>query len=267
MGISKIEWTTYSFNAWRGCAKVDSGCKNCYAERDVSRWGISFGVNAARKINESDAYWNAPLAWNARAAKDEIRYRVFTNSESDLMEDNPQVTAAREKLWALIKATPNLDWLILTKRPENFAKFLPWVADNTAPWPNVWLGTSVAEAQEKQLERIAILRATPAAIKFVSAEPLLGDLGSVDLSGIDWLIAGGESGPGSRECDLQWIANLVEQCKAQGVKVFVKQLGQNPVYENLPFIVLNSKSQRSSKGGELEEFPPGLQIREYPAVA
>jgi hypothetical protein len=139
--------------------------------------------------------------------------------------DGEAPTDTRRRLWDLIRATPFLDWQILTKRPGNFRRFLP--KDWGDGYSNVWLGVT-AENRKDALLRIPILQSTPAAIRFVSGEPLLEDLGDLDLTGIDWMIVGGESGRKARPFDVTWATGLIERCKLQRVKVFMKQLGRKP---------------------------------------
>jgi protein gp37 len=137
---------------------------------------------------------------------------------ADVFEDRPDLLAPRARLWKLIRKTPNLDWLLLTKRPENIPAMMPH-----GDWPNVWLGTSVED--RKRLRRVDSLRVAPqhVPVRFVSAEPLLEDLGAVDLRGVGWLIVGGESGPGYRPMRHEWAWSLLRQCRAAGVAFFFKQ--------------------------------------------
>lgn len=177
----------------------------------------------------------------------------------------------RARLFKLIDATPNLDWLVLTKRPENIARMIPvyfpggYIAEagrmnQEGPRPNLWLGTSVEN--RKTLGRIDALRQMPAAVRFLSCEPLLEDLGTIDLTGIHWVIVGGESGPGARPCNIAWITSLVAQCEAAGVPCFVKQLGSFPTadtpqgWRGIPI--------KDRKGGDIAEFPEELRVRNFP---
>lgn len=174
---SKIEWTHHTFNAWWGCAKVSPGCDNCYAERDAGRYfpGHAYwGVDAERR-EFSDRHWAEPRKWNAQAAKSGNRVRVFCSSMADVFDKNAPA-GARERLWALIKDTPNLDWLVLTKRIGNAARMLP--TDWLDGYQNVWLGISVVNQEEADRD-IPKLLATPAFVRWLSMEPLLGP---VDIS-------------------------------------------------------------------------------------
>ena len=221
---SHIEWTHHTFNPWWGCAKVSPACKHCYAEALARRFGgAEWGTRGARRFF-GDEHWADPLKWNKEAATAGVRYRVFCASMADVYEDRPDLAAERAKLWKLIAQTPALDWLLLTKRPENAQRMSPYGAD----WPeNVWLGTSV-EDQEWAEKRIPLINSVPAKVRFLSCEPLLGPL---DLSafakkgGIHWIIAGGESGPGSRPMNPSWVRGLRDHCAKQKIAFHFKQWG------------------------------------------
>lgn len=177
---SSIEWTDHTFNPWWGCTRVSPGCVHCYAEtfdkrvhgKDRAHWG----VKAGRRFF-GDKHWNEPLRWNASAAKAGVRERVFCASMADVFEDRPELVEHRARLFALILATPSLDWLLLTKRPEKMVRLAEeagWEGD----WPsNVWAGCTV-EDQQRADERIPELLLVPAAVRFLSCEPLIG---AVDL--------------------------------------------------------------------------------------
>lgn len=270
---SKIEWCHHTFNPWIGCTKVSAGCAHCYAETMENRWGRGWGPAAPRRRTSKD-YWKQPAKWNKAAAELEVRHRVFCASMADVGEDLPELVEIRRDLSVIIEQTPNLDWLLLTKRPENLKRlFARW--DSTMPgggWPpNVWAGTSV-EDQERADLRIPLLRQVPAAVRFLSCEPLIGPItfrpsahtledmvklstngdGSrpMMLDGIHWLIAGGESGPGARPMDHEWPRYLLKQAKEAGTAFFMKQMGG--AYD---------------KGGDLESIPEDLRIREFPKTS
>ena len=428
---TKIQWTDYTFNPWWGCTRVSPGCEHCYAEAFAKRCGVQWGVKAERRFF-GDKHWAEPLKWNAAAAKLGERRRVFCASMADVFEDRDDLRAERAKLFSLIHTTPHLDWLLLSKRPENMERLADarWIHG----WPsNVWAGCTV-EDQRRADERIPHLLRVPAAVRFLSCEPLLervdltgvlevkngseaarernlsasgvgdasnrqerrdmerfstsretnddglldgardgrrdegarpgsstgmeaparrdpkrddgeshrresleqravesrtrdvlgadgsfspgaeardtdrraqserqadercggGDSDSsvawraaqIDREGLrsersnnqqdrprpalDWIIIGGESGPGARPFDLAWARSIVEQCKAAGVACFVKQLGARP-REYVPppgapddggdLITLRL---RDRKGGDISEFPPELRVREWP---
>jgi protein gp37 len=258
MGLSKIEWTDFTFNPWWGCIRVSPGCENCYAETMAKRYGHQVWGPAKTTDRRffGDQHWSEPLRWNREAEAAGERRRVFCASMADVFETNPVLIEPRARLWELIRATPWLDWLLLTKRPQNFAEMLPaeWLA---SPAHNVWLGTSV-ENQRAADERIPLLLQTPAAVRFLSCEPLLGpvDLRSWlpyytacgasrdektqaaldDLfraavrymggSTLHWVIAGGESGPKARPMHPDWARSLRDQCQAAGVAFHFKQWGE-----------------------------------------
>jgi protein gp37 len=177
---TKIEWCDHTFNPWRGCVKVSPGCAHCYAEtlakRNPKLLG-EWGPDSVRAIG-SESYWRQPVIWNAAAEKAGERRRVFCASLADVFEDRPELWEQRVRLSKLIQATPWLDWLLLTKRPENFKRMLWWTPSSDGlyegepAWPNVWLGVSV-ENQALAEKRIPLLLAAPAAVRFVSYEPAL----------------------------------------------------------------------------------------------
>lgn len=291
-----IAWTDHTFNPWWGCMKVSPGCANCYAEQWDRRRGNPAGAGpgghwgpmSPRRFFK-DSHWKEPERWNRSAVRDGVRRRVFCASMADVFEDRADLVAPRARLFRLIAATPGLDWLLLTKRPENLSRFLPWVAPITedtpvspayanpqmfgaramspdAPWPNVWVGTTV-EDQRRAMERIPVLALIPAAVRFLSMEPLLeavtlapylfntcstcSGAGVVGADGtacvcarygtrvglersraIDWVIAGTESGDGKRPARATWFRQLRDQCRDAGVAFFLKQaeLERGPGY-------------------------------------
>jgi len=313
---SGIQWTTHTFNPWRGCTKVSEGCRNCYADTMSKRNPLTLGVwgpNGTRVV-AAESQWKLPVKWDREAANCELmnakffpgmkheRPRVFCASLADVFEDwhgtmvdakgrtlyreepndwhtegppSSRLTMqdVRLRLFTLIDATPNLDWLLLTKRPENIAKMLPlaeW-GKGHGKFPdvparhNVWLGASV-ENQAAADARIPHLLRVPAAVRFLSCEPLLGPVilhkyiaqcecghghgftacpntGGVAQTchqcdcrklrpKLHWVIVGGESGGHARPFNLDWARSIVRQCQTSGVAVFVKQLGSHPVCRN-----------------------------------
>lgn len=259
---SSIEWTVHTFNPWRGCSKVSPGCQNCYAEATATRNPAVLGVwgpNGTRPI-AADSGWSHPLKWDRQAARTGERPRVFCASMADVFEDRPDVLEARDRLWRLIEGTPHLDWLLVTKRPQNATRLTP--ASWQTGWPaHVWLGVSV-EDQRRAEERIQLLLEVPTSKRWLSCEPLLE---SLDLSPwlapnrVGWVVAGGESGPEARRCQVEWIRSLVQQCDRAGIPPFVKQVGDNPNPDGLQDITLIGK-----KGGNIDAWPEDLQRREYP---
>lgn len=258
-----IEWTVtvtpdgtrhkgMTFNPWWGCAKISPACKSCYAERLAARFNRGEWTPNGERAAASEATWAEPIAWNRKAAKLGVRLKVFCASMADVFEDRADLDPLRERLWALIAATPHLDWLLLTKRPDVMAR---WA--ETHPWPvNAWAGCTV-ESQEWADRRIPALLCVPAPVRFLSCEPLLGALdlsewmtkpapsrrwaeclcGQIDPAdrpcppcesggGIHWVIAGGESGAGARPSHPDWFRALRDQCAAAGVPFHFKQWGE-----------------------------------------
>ena len=298
---TKIEWADKTWNCWEGCEPCSAGCKNCYAKERAKRFKTDF---VGSRIVRTEAYWKEPLKWNKAADElridpvffNEPRPRVFPSlcdpfedwsggmvdhkgrqlftisgaewfTEAVYPECRPLTMAdVRARLFRLIDATPHLDWLLLTKRPENV---LRWKGEESF-WParsshlvcnelesgitttadfverkNVWLGTS-CENQETADKRIPeLLKCRDLSpVLWLSCEPLLGPIdlrsincrfnegGSTDVNvlreGIDWVVAGGESGPNARPCSIDWLRSLRDQCSAAGVPYFLKQLGSVP---------------------------------------
>jgi len=253
---TNIEWCDSTFNSWEGCTKVSPGCDHCYAEARNGRFhaGANWGPGAPRLIR-SDAYWREPLKWERDALHfihvHGRRRRVFCSSLADVF-DNEAPAGQRERLWALIRATPNLNWLLLTKRIGNAARMLP--EDWGDGYDNVWLGSSIVNQEEANRD-IPKLLTTPAKIRFLSMEPLLGP---VDLTRIirtsaesEWaycdnaltgfraskaggtfgpkvnqVIVGGESGLGARPMHPTWARSLRDQCTVAGVPFLFKQWGE-----------------------------------------
>lgn len=290
MQNSKIEWCHHTFNPWRGCAKVSVGCDNCYAESMAKRNPSVLGIwgEGGTRVVASETMWRAPLKWDFKAGKAGERHRVFCASMADVFEDRPELVAPRRRLFDVIGQTPNLDWLLLTKRPENILR-IPGVdgtlinaAGNVRP--NCWLGTSV-ENQEQADKRIPHLLRAPAAVRFISAEPLLGpvdlwrwlpddwsggarcDAPYGDTLPLDWVIAGGESGPHARSCAIGWFRDIQEQCRETRVAFFMKQLGSQcfkTVRDDGSHPPCRAYDYRHPKGGDWSEWPKFLQQREFP---
>lgn len=232
---SKIEWTDHTFSPWVGCTKISPGCDHCYAESWAKRTGGAALWQGERRRTTA-ANWRQPLKWNREAAAAGIRQRVFCSSLADVF-DNQVPAEWRDDLWRLIFATPHLDWLLLSKRPQNIATMLPRDGDFLGarwPWPGVWLGTTV-ENQAEADRRIPHLLAVPKAKWFLSCEPLLGPIRFDRVPGFNrlgldvsrlWVIAGGESGPGARPMHPDWARLLRDQCAAAGVPFLFKQWGE-----------------------------------------
>ena len=259
---SKIEWTDHTFNPWEGCQKVGPGCDHCYAETRNARFAGGQAVNwrpGAPRRRTSPATWAMPRRWNAQAdaflAQHGRRQRVFCASLADVF-DNAVDPQWRADLFTLIHQTPNLDWLLLTKRIGNVVPMLAELAHGNdhdltlldmMPLPNVWIGATIVNQAEADRD-IPKLLAVPARVRFLSMEPLLGPvnlerpLPGPDLdqgggskicqpwliqSGIHWVIVGGESGPDARPMHPDWARSLRDQCNAAGVPFLFKQWGEH----------------------------------------
>lgn len=246
---SHIEWTHHTFNPWWGCLKVSPACKHCYAETFSRRVGVEvWGSRAPRKFF-GEAHWREPLKWNREAEAEGSRARVFCASMADVFEARTDLNAPRAQLWSLIEQTPALDWLLLTKRPQNVARMSPW----KGRWPhNVWLGTTV-ENQKYAEERIPHLMENLAVCRFLSCEPLLGTL---DLTPwlrkkgtLHWVIAGGESGALARPMHPDWALDLRDQCAKHRVAFHFKQWGHWAPLEQGNGHVLRQLVLESSRTG------------------
>jgi protein gp37 len=235
---SKIEWTTHTFNPWIGCTKIAPPCDHCYAESLANRYGwVKWGPHGERK-RTSEANWRKPLGWDKAAKAAGERHRVFCASLADWL-DNQVPESWREDLAGRIDATPNLDWLLLTKRIGNFDKHAPWHDDDIPS--NVWLGITCGSQDEydRDWPKLAKLQAR---VRFISYEPALGPLRlhSADTQP-HWLICGGESGPGARYMEPAWAQQIQNDCRAEGVAFFMKQMTKKAA------------------------IPPHLMVRQFPA--
>jgi protein gp37 len=192
---------------------------------------VQWGNHPRKRTSES--YWKQPLKWAKAARALDYRPRVFCASLADVF-DNQVPQEWRADLFALIDFTPELDWLLLTKRPENIHRFLPSDLSSDTPRHNVWLGIT-AEDQERFDHRWPILREIPAVVRFISYEPAIGPLNlGVQSDFPDWIICGGESGHGARMMDLAWARGIRAQCQTLGVKFFFKQTtGKGPIPDDL----------------------------------
>jgi protein gp37 len=239
---SAIAWCDHTFNPWIGCQKVSAGCDHCYAETLMdTRYGrVEWGQRKTEdtkprvgtRVRTSAANWKLPLRWAKAARSTGKRPRVFCASLSDWL-DNQVPRSWRADLAELIEATPELDWLLLTKRPENYDHLSPWERHNVPA--NVWLGIT-AEDQENYARRWAILsRIFSARVRYVSYEPAIGPLTRLQLLPAapipDWIICGGESGPGYRDMNPDWARSVRNQCKGWiHPRFFMKQMaGLKPI--------------------------------------
>lgn len=213
MSKSKIEWTEITWNPTTGCDKVSAGCKNCYAEifaKRLEAMGSQKYRNGFKLTLHPDVI-NEPKKWKSPK-------KIFVNSMSDLLHDDIPITFLKE-VFEVMNDTPHHIYQVLTKRAERIEK----ISANFKWTPNIWMGVSVEDERVKF--RIQHLKNTPAKIKFLSLEPLLGPLPNLDLEGIDWVIVGGESGKKSRSIDKEWIIDIKDQCEKSNVKFFFKQWG------------------------------------------
>ena len=270
-----IAWTDATFNPWWGCTKVSPGCDHCYAERDAASFSpgvVLWGVDSTRR-KFGDKHWDAPVKWNRKAEATGKRMRVFCASMADVFDkDGPE--SERERLWALIAATPMLDWQLLTKRVGNVRRVAPWTY-----WPrNVWLGISVVNQEEADRD-IPKLKALPAHIRWLSIEPQLSRIDLCETFGmwwnqtmqcfeasgqafdrsIDWVVVGGESGSRARPFDITWARSIRDQCKAAGVAFFMKQTGTDHA-------LLYERVQKNRAGADPAEWPEDIRVREFPAL-
>jgi len=210
---SAIEWTDSTWNPVTGCTKVSPGCKHCYAETFAERWrGIpGHPYEQGFDLRLWPDRLDLPLTWKRPRT-------IFVNSMSDLFHEKVPLSFIQRVFGTMEKASWHT-FQILTKRSERLAELAPKLN-----WPsNVWMGVSIETA--RYLWRADHLREVPTGVRFMSLEPLLGPLGTIDLSGIHWVIVGGESGPGARPMETKWVSEIRKQCRAQGVAFFFKQWG------------------------------------------
>jgi protein gp37 len=249
--MTSIEWTERTWNPVTGCTKVSPGCDHCYAETFAERWrGIpGHPYEHGFDLELRPRRLEQPLGWRTPSV-------VFVNSMSDLFHvDVPRTYI--DQIWEVMARTPQHTYQILTKRAERMERVARdlhtnWTGERYADHPlaNVWLGVSVESPT--YYGRIRHLRRTPAAVRFLSCEPLLEPLTHLPLDGIDWVIVGGESGPGARPMQEGWVHEIVLQCHMAGVAVFVKQLGA--VW-----------AKHRGKGGDMALWPEHLRVREMPS--
>jgi protein gp37 len=235
---SSIEWTDATWNPVRGCVKVSPGCKHCYAETFAERFrgvpGHPFEQGFDLRLVPEKL--DAPLGWRSPR-------RIFVNSMSDLFQESVPVEYVAE-VGRIMQAASWHTYQVLTKRHDRMRRLLCGELSWLGRLLNVWFGVSV-EDRAHGLPRLEALRETSAALRFVSIEPLLEDLGPIDLTGIDWVIVGGESGPGARPMKEEWVLSIREGCRAAGVPFFFKQWGG----------VRKGKNGRRLQGRTYDEAP------------
>lgn len=217
--ITGISWTDHTHSIAWGCNKISPGCKFCYADDWSARFGNDvWGLNKPRK-KLSNAHWAKPKKWNKACAAKGTKDKVFSSSMCDNFEDHPTIAEELLRLWALIKETPNLEWQLLTKRADRIKDCLP--PDWGDGYPNVWLGVSVEN--DDYCWRVDALREIPAKIRFISYEPAIGPVPSLNLDNIHWLIFGGESGENRRPMKDEWAVEAMAKCREKEVAFFFKQ--------------------------------------------
>jgi protein gp37 len=268
--MTAIEWTSMTWNPTTGCDRISPGCDNCYALTMAARLKA---MGQAKYQTDGDSRTSGPgfgVAVHPSALDIPLGRRKpttwFVNSMSDLFHARVPKTFAGG-VWNTMALTPWHTYQILTKRPERARRILnewadggwywrkddlPWCGPLRGPLPNVWLGTSIE--LDEYARRADELRETPAAIRFLSLEPLLGPLPSLSFVGIDWVIIGGESGRGARPMEIEWARDLIARSREAGAAVFVKQMGS----------VLGASLGAGSKGGDWDAWPEDLRVREFP---
>lgn len=241
-----ISWCDHTFNSWWGCWKIADECKNCYADSLAKVYAPGHWGRTEPRRFFGDKHWAQLAKWNRKAIKDGIRRRVFVGSMMDWAEVHPdaeiaaQMHAARRRLWVAIRECTGLDFLLLTKRPEDAARLLPWQVPHlygfddsiSEPWANCWIGVT-AGTRESARTKIQALRRIPAAVRFVSCEPLLEEISATDWRDalaptsdegpIHWLIVGNESGPRRRPAEMDWVRVARDEAARYGVAFHFKQ--------------------------------------------
>lgn len=225
MTESSIEWTDSTWNPVAGCTIMSAGCTNCYAMRMAARLD-AMGVEKYRGLTHKSGgrpKWTGEIRLDAAALDIPTRWKrprnIFVNSMSDLF--HPEVPGEYvARVWAIMRATPQHTYQILTKRPDRMAQML---GEGFDVLPNVWLGTSVED--RRVLHRIDELRSVPARVRFISFEPLIGSVAGANLAHIQWVIVGGESGPGARQLRAEWVDEIFGRCQEAGAAFFFKQWG------------------------------------------
>jgi protein gp37 len=255
-GASDIEWTDATWNPVSGCTVISPGCTNCYAMRMAGRlsaMGLPKYKGTTRKSGRRTV-WTGKLKVDYSTFDAPLRWRkprmIFVNSMSDLFHEAVPMDVAHE-VWDIMESATQHTFQVLTKRPERMAQFL---AQRKTSLPNVWIGTSVES--QAYVHRLDAIRDCPAAVRFVSFEPLLGPIKSPNLHGYSWVIVGGESGPNSRSIDPRWVKSLLRATKSQGASFFFKQWGGPN----------KKRTGRLLEGREWLEFPR-TQNKNSPRIA
>lgn len=255
-GAHGIAWTETTWNPIRGCSRVSEGCRHCYAEAIAHRF--SGPGQPYEGLTTADGKWNGVVRVVEDHMNDPLTWRrprlVFVNSMSDLFHESLPDTAI-DCVFHVMEHAPQHQFQVLTKRVH---RMRPYHQRKGVVLPNVWMGVSVEDTGSWN-ERVSSLRDTPAAIRWVSVEPQLANIcpRESDLVGIDWLVIGGESGPDARPFDTRWARQWIELGRATGTAIFIKQLGSHAAY---------ALGMKSRKGGDMDEWPQDLRVREYPVI-
>lgn len=272
--MSNIEWTGETWNPIVGCSKVSPGCANCYAEK-MARRLVAMGQSKYVGAVDGRGRWTGEVWYDAPSHEIPLQVKTpriwFVNSMSDLFHEKVSLNW-QMRIWEMMAKCYWHTFQILTKRADEMLRRVELLTNIYGELPNVWLGVSV-ETQKYADKRVPLLCQTSAAVRFLSCEPLLEHVsltgylndGSDWLQHLHWVITGGESGSGAREFNLGWGRDIIDQCRAFNVPVFVKQVGANPVQG-----VAESKASfiiKSRKGNDMNEWPEDLRVREMPAHA
>ena len=249
---TSIAWCRSTFNPFIGCTKVGPGCDHCYAEAldKRHRWKGDTHWGAGKpRMRTSPSNWAKPLAWNRARLKDGKTHRVFCASLADVF-DNEVPEEWRHDLFRLIRLTPALTWLLLTKRIGNVAKIWPG-----GLYENVWLGVTVVNQEEADRDVPKLLSVNGVAKRFVSYEPAIGPVNWLKFRGLDWIIVGGESQQGGapREFRLSWAQDAIDMARSIGAAPFVKQLG-------------SGRGLKDRAGADPAEWPEDLRVQEFPRI-
>jgi len=260
---SAISWTDHTFNPWWGCVESSPGCTNCYARAWAHRLGLELWGKGATRRFFGPKHWAEPLEWDRKAAEGGVRAKVFCASMADVCEDRADLVESRKRLEELIHRTESLVWILCTKHPENYGLFSRHTLRRCCT-------LTTAERQQELDARGPHLLGTEALCRGVSLEPLLGPVGLARhfpsahglRDDLFWVICGGESGPNARPCNVQWIRDVVRQCREAHVPVHLKQLGSKPTWLEGRFYAITDRAGRI-----VSEWPADLQdAREWPEV-
>lgn len=309
--LTSIQWTDRTWNPVRGCSVVSPGCVNCYAMKQAHRFGGTPDrpgpyAGLTKQTGAGPQWTGIVRLASERVLMEPYTWRkpqrIFVNSMSDLFHEaltNEQIAEVFHVMHgeASTVAAPEHTYQILTKRPARMLAWFEWLREYNGddptilalavylrlqgPHSRVWLGVS-CEDQKRADERIPLLLQVPAAVRFISAEPLIGSIRfretlggdwlasglSGERRGLDWVIVGGESGPGARACDRRWVYGVVDQCRQAGVPCFVKQLGSRSIIDGVERTAMTDQPAHlrtlDRKGGDPTEWPADLRVREFP---